>query len=450
LAPLRSIWFRRHWDAVLFAAACTLLVYLGGMATAHYRLLPYTTILDAVGAGRDWHANWRSYLGIAPTRFLVPAEGQEKGVVVHVPGAPQPGLTLISGISEDGVVGLQLIDLQGRVRHRWPASFSRIWPAPEHVHGRRPPDNDWDTEIHGAALLPGGDVVFNFDRFGLQRLDPCGELVWKLPYMSHHSVFVGDDGNLWVPGVRYHTAPVPSLPGVVPPFEEDMILEISPDGTILREISLLELFYANELEALLFANGRHRIDDGSHNDLLHLNDIEILSLRDAAAFPLFEAGDIMVSLRNLNLVMVIDPATKTVRWLQTGPWIRQHDPDFLPNGRIMVFDNRRDESGRQVLGGSRILTIDPVTRQVQTVYEGSDEAPFFSNVKGKQQLLANGNVLITEAERGRAFEVTPHGRIVWSYISRFDDEHIAKISGAERYSEAYAAVADDDCLEDRG
>jgi hypothetical protein len=438
LAPLRSAWLKQYWDAVLFAAGCMLLVYLGGMATAHYRLLPYTTMLDLVNAGRDGRANWRSYLGIAPTRFLVPAEGQEKGVVVHVRGAAQPGLTLISGVSEDGLVGLQLIDLEGTVRHRWPASFSSIWPDPQHVQGRRLPNNDWDTEIHGAALLPDGDVVFNFDRYGLQRLDRCGDLVWKLPYMTHHAVFVSDDGHLWVPGTRYHAEPVSSLPGMAPPFEEDTFLEIKPDGKVLREVSLLELFYANELEALLFANGQATIDLGSHGDLLHLNDIEILSKSDAAAFPLFEAGDIMLSLRNLNLVMVIDPATEAVRWTQTGPWIRQHDPDFLPDGRIMVFDNRRDESGRQVFGGSRILAIDPGTREIQTLYEGSEEAPFFSNVKGKQQLLANGDVLITEAEGGRAFEVTPDGRIVWSYISRFDDDHISKISDAERYSENYA------------
>ena len=84
---------------------------------------------------------------------------------MHVPGAPQPGLTLISGIFADGAVGLQLIDLEGTVRHRWPASFSKIWPDPQHVQGRISPENDWDTEIHGAVLLPDGDVVFNFDRY---------------------------------------------------------------------------------------------------------------------------------------------------------------------------------------------------------------------------------------------------------------------------------------------
>jgi hypothetical protein len=378
----------------------------------------------------------------------VPGEGEDEGVLVHVPGAPEPGLTLISGILEDGEVGLQLIDLEGTVRHRWPAAFSEVWPDPGHVRGRPLPFNDWGTEVHGAALLPDGDVVFNFDRYGLQRLDPCGEVVWKLPYMTHHSVFVSDDGNLWVPGLRYHAEPVSSLPGIVPPFLEDMILEVSPHGRLLREISLLELFYANELEALLFANGLDTFDDASHRDLLHLNDIEILSMSDAAAFPLFDAGDIMVSLRELNLIMVIDPATEEVRWTQTGPWIRQHDPDFLPDGRIMVFDNRRDDRDGRIFGGSRILTIDPVTREVQTVYEGSDEAPFFSNEQGKQQSLANGNVLIAETLRGRVFEVTPDDRIVWSYISRYDDDHVTQISDAERYPEDYANFGSDECAED--
>jgi Arylsulfotransferase (ASST) len=359
-------------------------------------------------------------------------------------------LTLLSGISQEGVVGLRLIDLHGTVRHRWRAAFSEIWPSPEHVRGRALPLNDWDTEIHGAVLLPGGDVVFNFDRYGLQRLNACGEVVWKLPYMTHHSVFVSDDGNLWVPGVRYHAGPAPSLPGIVPPFEEDTILEISADGTILREISLFGLFYANQLEALLFANGLQTIDGASHNDLLHLNDIDVLSASNADAFPLFEAGDIMVSLRNLNLVMVIDPVSEAVRWSQTGPWIRQHDPDFLPDGRIMVFDNRRDGRDGDIFGGSRILAIDPATREVQTVYEGSDDEPFFTDVQGKQQPLSNGNVVIVEAEKGRVFELAPEGRIVWSYISPFDEDHVTKVSDAIRYPEDHADFGSDQCIEDVG
>jgi hypothetical protein len=32
--------------------------------------------------------------------------------------------------------------------------------------------------------------------------------------------------------------------------------------------------------------------------------------------------------------------------------------------------------------------------------------------------LANGNTLITESTRGRAFEITPEGEMVWEYLNR--------------------------------
>jgi hypothetical protein len=69
-------------------------------------------------------------------------------------------------------------------------------------------------------------------------------------------------------------------------------------------------------------------------------------------------------------------------------------------------------------------------------------------VQGKQQPLPNGNVLIVEAEEGRVFEVAPDGRIVWSYISPFDEDHVAKISDAIRYPEGYADFRSDRCVED--
>jgi hypothetical protein len=39
-----------------------------------------------------------------------------------------------------------------------------------------------------------------------------------------------------------------------------------------------------------------------------------------------------------------------VKWSQTGPWLRQHDPDFLSDGRILVYDNRDDGANGQILG----------------------------------------------------------------------------------------------------
>ena len=44
---------------------------------------------------------------------------------------------------------------------------------------------------------------------------------------------------------------------------------------------------------------------------------------------------------------------------------------------------------------------------------------FFSELCGTCQRLPNGNTLITESTRGRAFEVTPDKEIVWEFVSPF-------------------------------
>jgi hypothetical protein len=38
--------------------------------------------------------------------------------------------------------------------------------------------------------------------------------------------------------------------------------------------------------------------------------------------------------------VVVDPKTWLVRWAMSGPLMGQHDPDFLPDGHILVHDNR--------------------------------------------------------------------------------------------------------------
>jgi hypothetical protein len=58
-------------------------------------------------------------------------------------------------------------------------------------------------------------------------------------------------------------------------------------------------------------------------------------------------------------------------------------------------------------GYSRILRLDPATQQVLWSFEGSEAFPFYTSIQGKQQLLGNGNILVSDPEGGRAFEVSP-------------------------------------------
>jgi hypothetical protein len=325
----------------------------------------------------------------------------------------QPGLTLLGGFF-DGEVGAKLVESDGTVVHRWVIRYTEIWPR-RRVVRNAVPLTDWNVFLHGIEALPDGSIVFNFDAGeSLVKMDRCGKIRWKLGDGIHHSVFRAEDGTFWVP-------------------LGNSIAQISPEGKRLQFINPAKMIRDNELLGLFY------IPD-LYNPMIHPNDVEVLSSKDAPAFPLFEAGDVLYSMRDVNLVMVFDPDTREVKWWQHGPWLRQHDPDFLPDGTISILNNRM---GYQY---SNIMTIDPVTRKTKVIYESRNDPRFFTALRGKHQHLANGNVLITSTHEGRAFEVTPEGEIVWQYINRYDATRTAVISQANRYDRDYFTVADwSDC-----
>lgn len=78
-----------------------------------------------------------------------------------------------------------------------------------------------------------------------------------------------------------------------------------------------------------------------------------------------------MSLRNLNLLLLVDPRTEKVKWRQTGPWMKQHDPDFQSSGKISLFNNNHDGTvDRSDRRGSQIVEVDPATRETTIRYGG--------------------------------------------------------------------------------
>jgi hypothetical protein len=210
-------------------------------------------------------------------------------------------------------VGLKLIDRQGNVLHEWLGDREYIFQQNEMLYERGDPRL---TDVHGSTLLPGGDVVFNFEYVGMVRLNSCGEVQWSLAEGNHHSISQAEDGSFWVPGVsrgkrtRSEQFPdgYPGLGGV----SRDRILYVSAQGEVTKDILVLDVLYQNGLE-------RYIAKMASTSDVTHLNDVEPLSSADAEEYPLFKAGDLAMSLRATNLVFVFDPDAKTVKWHATGP-----------------------------------------------------------------------------------------------------------------------------------
>ncbi|WP_423836751.1 arylsulfotransferase family protein [Stutzerimonas stutzeri] len=83
-------------------------------------------------------------------------------------------------------------------------------------------------------------------------------------------------------------------------------------------------------------------------------------------------GQVLVSFRNLSTIALVDPALGAVTWATTGPWLVQHDSRLLPNGNMTLFDNAANYREANI---SRVLEVNPTTREVVWSYEGNDEPP---------------------------------------------------------------------------
>ena len=425
---------------VLYQLSWLVAVFLVGYVVAVRGIWPNSVIAGGLDAAYDLSTNVEAYLGVSPTRHLFADSHLGKGLTVYKPAQMQPGVIFVTGFFDRKHV-MKVLAPDGTEFHRWEVAFGKTFENADHIlPATDRPLNEWLTHIHGAYPFKDGSVVFNFDQHGLVRVNACGKVVWKIGRMTNHSVSMADDGTLWVPARVYHEHESARFPLHHAPFFEDQLLQVSQDGTILREISLPELLYKNDLYSVVFPTGYQDIGN-FYADFMHTNDADVLTRQIAPAFPMFKAGDIVVSMRQLNLIFVFDPQTGTVKWHQTGPWLRQHDPDFLKDGTISVFNNRSDDTlfGR-ILGGSRITRIDPATRKSWVAYaqpDGKEKRRFFTNIMGKHQTLDNGNILITEALGGRIFEVTPAGEIVWEYVNRFDKKRVALVTGAIRLPHDY-------------
>jgi len=375
----------------------------------------------------DFQRNGLSYMGLRPTGHLEPFRADIINAVKVDPNLAAPGVVLATGLFGDKL-GARLYDNNGDIVYEWPNDFFSLFAEQRKYK--------FGSLVHGDYLYPNGDLLVTIDQVGMARIGACGDVKWANANGAHHSIDVDDDGYVWAPqnALTYND---PRLAGR--PIRVDRIGKYDPEtGDVVESI---------DLENILVANGNAGIVKGNvpRRDLFHLNDVEILKKKDVAAFPKFSAGDIMLSSRNTNIIMVVDGRTREITWWRNGPMHGQHDPDFDSDGTITVLDNRPSEGETMSDmfnrgGGSRIIALDPDDFETRAVYASDSHNKFYTAYRGKHQNLENGNVLIAETDGGRAFEAAPDGRIAWMIVNKYDDKDVGWVMSATRYPESYAAA----------
>ena len=168
----------------------------------------------------------------------------------------------------------------------------------------------------------------------------------------------------------------------------------------------------------------------------------------------FHPDNIMIDSREGSFMAIIEKKSGKIVWRMgpeypasygyskasfTGKFPRpvdsicgQHDAHMIPQGlpgegNIMVFDNQGAAGFPPIylnmFPGSRVLEIDPTTREIVWQYDASRTGrpfwTFFSSFISSARRLPNGNTLIDEGMNGRFFQVTPNGEIVWEYVNPY-------------------------------
>ncbi|TPV94432.1 MAG: hypothetical protein B7733_15275 [Myxococcales bacterium FL481] len=309
------------------------------------------------------------------------------GVLLHDDTRAHPGLNFYNSRYDSGA---QLIDMTGKVVHRWTGSGAA-----------------WQH----AELLPTGEVLALEKDKRVVRVDRESNELWSYEALVHHDLSVGDDGRIYV------LSRTKTLDRDLHPhgrLRGDEVIVLSPDGKLLSRVDVVAAMQRSPYEALLPLFDRR---DGKKQDTwlldpLHTNHIEVIG--PGHPDPRFAADRVLLSMRNIDSVLVLDLVTGEIPWLIGPSFLKyQHHPVLLDSHRILVFDNGRKRS--------RVVEFDPVTREIHWAY--APKKGFFSRTRGSNQRLANGNTLITESDKGYVLEVTPSGERVWVFANpTFGDE----------------------------
>ena len=316
-----------------------------------------------------------------------------QGVTHYEPSKAYQGYTLFAPFGE---YDAWLIDMEGRIVHHWklaykPGMFARLMPNGNLLYG---------GSLPGPRVGPNLGVTF----YGvLCEVDWDGDLLWKHEdaYINH-DFWRLDNGN--TVAVAYEKVPDDikvKVKGGLPEKNDDYVMwgdklmEITPENEVIWEWHAYD-HLDPELDTICPCDKRE--------EWTHMNTSTVLP-----------DGNILTSIRNTDTIAIVEKSTGNITWKWgKGEISHQHEPTFLDNGNILLFDNGSHRHGKMPY--SRVVEMNPKTNKIEWEYKDNPPTEFFSSLMSGCQRLPNGNTLITETEWGRIFEVTKEGEIVWEYV----------------------------------
>lgn len=346
------------------------------------------------------------------------------------PGSAQgtglPGYWLfgrMDPVERRGVIEMVRLS-DGEVVHTWQPDPTSILADAQRTSKIAHVSN-WNNEnfrYFAPYLMRDGGLVLKDSSSPLFRVDSCSRKLWVQDATTfHHSTEPDGTGGFWVPS---HIEP-PGVPHVTETFKDDALTHVSEDGKILQEISVAGILLRHGLQHLMFS------PEVTDEDPLHLNDIQPV-LTDG---PYWKAGDLLLSLRHLAMIMLYRPSTDEIVWMKQGPWMAQHDVDILDDHRITIFNNRAYFRGyyARVDGTSDITVYDFADNSLaHPHHEALRDEKLKAPSEGLYSAIPGGGFVVEAQTSGLILVFGADGQKVGQFVNRIEGGKVYQI-GWGRY-----------------
>ncbi|MFC1843334.1 arylsulfotransferase family protein [Thermodesulfobacteriota bacterium] len=404
------------WIVLLLAILGIIIAILFGASVRHYYVMG-NRMLGNFGIVMVDIASVPSNIKKLITKYGLVVPNQrfegEKGFTFNYAAGTRPdlGYLLLNRYDNDLKMSVsELVDLNTQEQiHQWRFDVNPLWDISNVESNLFDLKRDRNTKryrnIH-SYLLETGNLLTSHN-VPVLKSDLCSHLtIFKDDDLYHHAIEMDADGNFWISKFIEPKNVKLESNGK---FMDDAITLLNPDGTILFEKSIGQIFKDNGMEAMAY--GGPETDDPTH-----LNDIQPV-LKDS---PYWKKGDVFISLRNQSMLMLYRPSTNKLLWYQQGPWLHQHDVDIVDNHTIALFNNNQTILGMK--GTNQIIMYDFQSKRITKPFETAfGTLEIHTPVEGLFDLVNDNEIFVEETLSGRLLQFDKNGSIFWQYINRASD-----------------------------
>jgi len=256
-----------------------------------------------------------------------------------------------------------------------------------------------------TKLVPFSNAFSNRNVIYLNEYDKNFDLInqkWKKTYhFDNHQWFQYFQGKLIVPGSEYKFHPLNKLELDISEsnfkkckgkirMDTIELIDIN-NGKHLKTINILEkIFNINQ-----FDDKKLFIDC---LDPTHVSNIEVIdNVKKASHFPKGKVGDLLISLREMNSLILLDKDTFEVKWYLFDKTKKQFSTLMTDDGYILILDNM---SKSALNGTTRIISFDVKNNKIHSSYEATGNKILDIKYRGKMQIYED-SLMLSDSLNGK-------------------------------------------------